>query len=262
MTIPHHLMFLRDDVRWWYKLAFIAVLVFFPLHARTAEAASLNLNPAAKAISIGGEFAVSVVVNSAGQNMNAASGVVSFPSDKLQVVSLSKSGSIFSLWVQEPSFSNAAGTVNFEGIVLNPGFTGSGGKIITINFKSKSAGEANIVFSSGEILANDGKGTNILGKLGGSLISISPTAGTAVPPSAQSLQPPTAALSSLGAGGLAPQPQISSPTHPEQDGWYNNNSPKFTWQVPQGVTAVRLSYDQDAKAVPWYPIVRRSLKNC
>ena len=66
--------------------------------------------------------------------MNAASGVISFPADKLEVVSLSKTGSVFTLWVQEPSFSNSAGTINFEGIVLNPGFIGAAGKTPTIKF--------------------------------------------------------------------------------------------------------------------------------
>src|SRR3989338_8837245 len=116
--------------------------------------------------------------------MNAASGVISFSSDKLEVASLSKTGSIFSLWVQEPSFSNSAGTVNFEGIALNPGFTGASGKLISINFKVKSVGDAPLTFSSGSVLANDGKGTNILANLGSGLFSVSaPTVGPQAPES-------------------------------------------------------------------------------
>ena len=104
--------------------------------------------------------------------MNAASGAISFPPDKLEVISLSKTGSIFTLWVQEPLFSNSSGAVNFEGIALNPGFTGIGGKLITVNFKAKAAGAAVLNFSSGSVLANDGKGTNILANLGSAQFSL------------------------------------------------------------------------------------------
>src|SRR3989344_8514414 len=91
----------------------------------TAQAATLYFSSSSGTQAVGTTFSVGVYVSSADQAMNAASGVISFPADKLAVESLSKSGSIFSLWVQEPSFSNSAGAVNFEGIVLNPGFTGA-----------------------------------------------------------------------------------------------------------------------------------------
>ena len=106
--------------------------------------------------------------------MNAASGVISFPTDKLGVVSVSKTNSVMNLWVQEPTFSNTRGTVNFEGIALNPGYTGSQGTIITITFRTKSAGQANIKFSSGSVLANDGVGTNILIGFSNANITIQP----------------------------------------------------------------------------------------
>ena len=96
-------------------------------------------SPSSGEYAVGGVFSVSVYVSSADQAMNAASGAISFPPDKLEVISLSKTGSIFTLWVQEPLFSNSSGAVNFEGIALNPGFTGIGGKLITVNFKAKAA---------------------------------------------------------------------------------------------------------------------------
>jgi hypothetical protein len=114
--------------------------------------------------------------------MNAASGVVSFPTDKLQVVSVTKSGSIFSLWVQDPSFSNSSGKVNFEGIVLNPGYTGSRGKLVNITFRTRAEGSATISFLSGSVLANDGSGSNILTSSGKATINITPKLATTLPP--------------------------------------------------------------------------------
>jgi len=116
-----------------YKIAL--VFIFLGMVPLVAEAATLYFSPSSGAYTVGGTLSVNVYVSSADQAMNAASGVISFSQDKLEVASLSKSGSIITLWVQEPTFLNSAGTVNFEGIVLNPGFTGVAGKIITTNFR-------------------------------------------------------------------------------------------------------------------------------
>ncbi len=86
--------------------------------------------------------------------MNAVSGAISFPKN-LTVSSVSKANSIISLWTVEPTFSNSAGTVNFEGIVLNPGFTGDNGKVMSITFTAKSSGIAAVSYTSGSVLAND-----------------------------------------------------------------------------------------------------------
>ncbi len=146
------------------KIFFVSLfsLVFFGSSFLFVSAATLSLSPSTGTRSVGSSFSVSIYVGSSDQAMNAVSGVISFPSNKLSVVSLSKSGSIVGLWAQEPTFSNNAGTINFEGIVLNPGFTGAAGKVLTITFQAKSIGSTALSFSSGSILANDGSGTNIL----------------------------------------------------------------------------------------------------
>ena len=108
-----------------YKIALI--FLFFGLLPVSTEAATLYFSPSSGEYVVSRTLSVSVYVSSAGQAINSASGIISFPQDKLEVTSLSRTGSIFTLWVQEPSFSNSAGTVNFEGVVLNPGFTGATG---------------------------------------------------------------------------------------------------------------------------------------
>ncbi len=171
--------------------------------------------------------------------MNAASGVLLFPADKLQVVSLSKSGSIFNLWIQDPSFSNSAGTVNFEGIVLNPGFIGSSGKILSVTFRVKAEGVIPITFSSGSVLANDGKGTNILTDMENARFQI----GVAVP-KVPGITTPSKIM------GVPPAPEISSPTHPDPSKWYAVKGAQFTWAVPKDTTAVRLAFGKNPQTVP------------
>lgn len=227
------------------KIKFLAssvfVVVFFTALPAAAQAASLYFSPSAGSYAVDQNFTIGVYVSSSDQAMNAASGVISFPKDKLEVASLSKNGSIFNLWVQEPSSSNTLGTVNFEGIILNPGFTGSAGKIITVNFKTKAAGNAHLTFSSGSVLANDGKGTNILSGLGNALLSVSvPTTGPQAP---QATTPSEIT-------GVPLAPKISSPTHPDPEKWYADNNPKFEWSLPKGVKGVNLLADKNPNTNP------------
>src|SRR5688572_433891 len=107
-----------------------------------ASTASLFLSPNTGKYAAGKTFTVGVYVSSPAESMNAASGTIDFPADILQVTGLSKSGSIVSLWVQEPSYSNVNGSINFEGLVLNPGFKGNSGKLLSITFRVKTANEA------------------------------------------------------------------------------------------------------------------------
>ena len=146
--------------------------IFYILNPLLVHAATLNFSPSTVLRTVGSTFSVSVSISSANKAMNAASGIISFPKDQLEVTNISKTNSVMNLWVQEPTFSNTQGTVSFEGIALNPGFIGSRGVILTITFRTKSVGQAKIKFSSGSVLANDGVGTNILDGLGNATISI------------------------------------------------------------------------------------------
>jgi hypothetical protein len=228
-----------------FLIPFVLAVVFFIALPAAASAASLYFSPSSGAYEAGKTFSASVYVSSADQTMNAASGVISFSKDKLEISSLSKGGSIFSLWVQEPAFSNSTGIINFEGIVLNPGFSGSGGKIMTINFKVKSAGQAVLNFFSGSILANDGAGTNILGGLGSANYQLSAaTAGPGTPTKQITEQKSTAAA------GAPAAPQVLSSTHPDSNKWYNNKNPRFSWTLPAGVTGVGIYFSESPASNP------------
>jgi len=204
-----------------------------------AQAASLYFSPSSGSYFTGQTFTVSVFVSSSDQAVNAASGIISFPQDKFQIISLSKTGSIMSLWVQEPSFSNSSGTVSFEGIVLNPGFIGSNGKIINIILKAKTSGVIPLSFSSAAVLANDGKGTNILTSSGSAKYNITTTTTRVTSPSI-----PT---------GDARAPKvvnISSETHPDSDKWYSSATAKFSWGLTDDIISTRLLISKSPKAYP------------
>ncbi len=209
---------------------FFIILGVFAASSVSVHAASLYFSPDSGNFTEDHSFTVSVYVESADQAMNAASGVVSFPIDKLQVVDISKTGSVFNLWVQEPSFSNLDGTARFEGIVLNPGFIGSAGKILSITFRPRAASSPRLTFSSGSVLANDGNGTNILKSLGDSQYEISAAAYS--PPHSASI----------------PEPVIRSSTHPDESKWYNASTAEFSWDIPAGVDGVAYALNSDSEA--------------
>jgi hypothetical protein len=155
----------------------ICIVVFFYAWAGMAHAASLYFSPTTGNYGVGETISVGVYSQSQDQSMNAVSGGITFSPNLLQVVSISKAGSIVSLWAQEPTYSNAVGTVSFEGLIPNPGYQGGSGKIVTVTFRVKAVGSAGLTFASGSVLANDGNGTDILKSRGSALFTLQEGAG-------------------------------------------------------------------------------------
>ncbi|MBI2552805.1 hypothetical protein HYW17_05930 [Candidatus Uhrbacteria bacterium] len=223
-----------------FFVCFSLLLVSFSVGS-AAQAAALYISPSAGSYNVGKTFSVTVGISSADRAVNAASGAISFPQDKLEITALSKTGSIFSLWVQEPVFNNSAGTVSFEGIVLNPGFTGASGKILGVTFRVKAAGAAPLNFSSGSVLANDGKGTNILSSLGSASFALEvPVTGPAAPE----------ATTPVPAAGVPAAPQVSSSTHPDPNRWYAKKTATFSWLSSSGITGVNVLADRNPNTDP------------
>jgi hypothetical protein len=173
---------------------FIFLFIFF-CRVDFAQAASLYFSPSSKTVNVGDIVKISVVLNTSGETINNAEATVSFPTEMLEVVSIAK-GSVFSLWVEEPSFSNNAGSVSFNGGIPTPGYAGSAGNLISITFRAKKSGTASIYFASGAARANDGLGTDVLAGMGQALLTL--VEKTTTPP--DETKPPT---------------EITPPTKPE-----------------------------------------------
>jgi hypothetical protein len=140
----------------------VFAVIFFVISFSSAYAAELFVNPFDATVTEGDVIRLRVGVNTQGVSVNNGESTVSFPADLMQVVSIDTSSSIFDLWVSKPTFSNANGTISFNGGVANPGFTGSNGTLFWITGRAKKAGVANISLQSSFVRANDGLGTNVL----------------------------------------------------------------------------------------------------
>lgn len=136
-------------------------------------AADLYMYPNNKSFNVGQTFNVDVLVSSTDQQINAIGGVVYYSKDNLELLGVSKNGSIIQLWVVEPSYDSEK--VSFEGIILGSGgktWQSNNGKIITLQFKAKQPGQAQLYFAKSNVLANDGVGTNVLKNIGGANFKI------------------------------------------------------------------------------------------
>lgn len=143
----------------------IFILIFVP-RGEAEAGASLFLSPGNGRLRVGEQISVRVVLNTGGSAINAGEATIRFGATQLEVVRLTK-GPVFSLWAEEPHFSNSEGTIRFAGGLPAPGFNGSSGTILTIVFRAKAAGFAEVRFGEAAILADDGYGTNILGSVSG-----------------------------------------------------------------------------------------------
>src|SRR4051812_38499002 len=124
------------------KYLFITILfTFFPL---VTQAATLSFGGTSNT-KVGSTFNVPVLLNTEGaESANAVSASVVYPADLLTLVAISKGGSIITLWPSEPT--QESGTAHFEGVILNPGWSGRSGTVVTLTFQAKSAGTAAVAF--------------------------------------------------------------------------------------------------------------------
>lgn len=232
---------------------FLISYVSIASSVNAAGAASLYLSPSTGKHNIGDTFSISVYISSPDVSINAVSSVLSFPKDQVEVVSISKDDTIVSFWVQQPSFSNAIGTISFEGVILNPGFAGETGKIMTATLKVISAGSGVVSFTSASTLANDGLGTNVLKGLRNvsfvfGNLDTPPATDNRIKVSPTPVSPPS--VSVLSEVTTPSAPVVSSTTHPDSNLWYSQKNVRVNWEIPSGITNVRHVLSKDSNIAP------------
>jgi len=191
-------------------LVLLVVILFLSITSpAAAQQASLYLAPSRGTFLIGSTFSVSIYVDTKGSKINVVELDLKFPSDLLQVTSPTAGESFVSQWLTPPSYSNEGGTISFKGGIPE-GIVTSAGLVSTITFRARSAGIAGVEFlDSSKVLLADGKGTPVFTTNIGGIYEI--------------LIPPPEG------------PKINSPTHPDQEIWYGDPNPQFSWEKEEGV---------------------------
>ncbi|KKU47568.1 hypothetical protein A3H10_02110 [Candidatus Uhrbacteria bacterium RIFCSPLOWO2_12_FULL_46_10] len=242
----------RDLIVWQKAAALVLIAIFyilysiFPISPANAGSASLSLVSSKRTYTVGENVAVSVILSTGDVSINAASATITFDQKKLSVVSVSRSGSVFTLWAEEPTFSNSQGVISLGGGLPTPGFSGRGAIIIRITFRAKEEGTTAVRFAGGTVLANDGLGTNVLAGLTGLDLTIQGRAVVTTPPEKPLERAPV--VTPPGQVPLAPV--ILSRTHPDESGWYRNAQPGIIWELPSDAKGVSVSIDQNANGDP------------
>ena len=184
-----------------------------------AEAATLYLTPQSQAVYQGDSFIVEVRIDTVEKEINAAKVSLTFPSDLLETIDLSKGNSVLTLWAEEPKLQERE--ISFAGGV--PGGFNGDGLLAKITFLGKEIGELEINFKEdSKVLLNDGKGT------------------------------PAEVEFRQGNYEIIKKPKnlpvISSQSHPDQNKWYSNTTLELYWDLVEGAEySYLLSYDSLAE---------------
>lgn len=231
------------------KITFFLALFFWGVVPHV-QAAVLQLVPEKQNMSINEEFTVEIRVDTEEQAINATQATVLFPNDVLELVSESRTGSTFSFWVEEPTISNENGTLSFIGGTAQ-GVSGNSLKVLTLNFKAKGTGTAELSISDAVVTASDGKGTNILGTVQNTNIQVGTTIVESETPTPSnttpvvSEQPKKVERTAVQATTLPETPNIRVPLYSNQSEWYSQIGDVIAlWDLPDDVTQVSASLSQ------------------
>jgi hypothetical protein len=221
---------------------FLFVSGFFV--AQSVFAAQVTFSPATGSYAANQTFTVTVQANPQGRNINAVEAKLSFDSSKLSVVSVSKTGSAFSLWTTEPTFSNSAGTIDFGGGSPTPFSARS--NLLSITFRALAEGAAPVTVTSASVLAADGLGTDVYAGPVNANFTVTAQAPTPTPtptPSEPTPQPPAPSTDddeTITFGDPPRAPEAGSTVFLDPEVWYSVKTGVFTWEVPFDVDEMAL----------------------
>ena len=218
-----HLHPLKNFSKTYFIFLFVFSLLFSVL-PRTSYASTIYLSPVGGSFTVGSTFDVSVLLDTKGKSINALQAFLSFPSDKLQVVSPSVGKSIIGVWTVAPKFNNNTGTLDLRGGIPG-GIITSGGVLTNITFRVKSVGEAIIkVTDDSRVFLDDGLATDDLGETSGAVYQLR-------------LPPPQG-------------PIVVSSSHPDQSAWYQSGEATLSFANESSVEGYSYVISNDPITIP------------
>ncbi|MCK9368541.1 cohesin domain-containing protein [Candidatus Dojkabacteria bacterium] len=130
--------------------------------SKEAEIPATFVIPDSKQYKIGEIFPVDLDISNPGKVINVVQADIYFDSELAEISDVSLDNSFAKVFVQK-EINNEKGFMRLTGGLPTPGFTEAKGHFAKVYFQAKSAGLLQISFlPTSQVLANDGKGTNIL----------------------------------------------------------------------------------------------------
>ncbi|MBI2523827.1 hypothetical protein HYW11_01235 [Candidatus Peregrinibacteria bacterium] len=252
-----------------------AALGLFFAGTDAALAAGIYVMPKQGNYARGETVVADVRINADGESINAAQARISWSPSVLELVEVSKDGSVFQFWVEEPVAAAGANAVSFIG-GASKGISGGALQLLKLKFKAIGVGTADLSLSNAAVTASDGKGTNILSKVSGASYTVGVQGGTpevkqpevkpeakseppavsAVPPPAKpepvaAPQPVKVERKAVPALSLPPKPELRVPLYPDEARWNNIVGETVVfWNVPDSVIAAASALDHSPLTVP------------
>lgn len=222
---------------------FIIGFTFFT--ASAAHAAVLYWVPAVGEWKTGDTLTADLKIDSEGVGINATQATIRFPQGLLETTSINKNDSAFSFWLEEPSFSNTAGTISFVGGTPY-GVSGASIKVLTATFTIKGPGTASLTASDAAITASDGAGTNVLSKTIDATYTLTATREATSPLPSKTTTEPTVVTPPqqivrpvVPAERTPKKPVVRIALYPNTTMWHNvSNIFTANWDLPRDVTEV------------------------
>ena len=142
-----------------FNLIVLAMLIYFfiPIDVAFAQTASVNIVAPAlegQSIQVGKEFQANIVINE-DNAINAFDFVINYSKGKAQFLEVQKTNSIVDIWTN--SGLNSPGQIFLSG-AISKSFSGKGGLIAGLRFKTISPGNLNISFGQSNVYMADGTG--------------------------------------------------------------------------------------------------------
>lgn len=222
----------------------VGVLFLLPL---LTQAADLRITPNSGTYSAGQTFTAVIQVVPGGDSVNAAEAQLSFDTAALSVVSVAKTGSVLTLWPVEPTFSNGAGTITFGGGHTAP--ITSPSTLLQVTFRASGEGEGEVSFTSGSVLAADGRGTDVLDNSIGASYTVSAQT-TPTPTESPTTPAGTNSEEAITFGDPPRAPEVGSTEFLDPDIWYNRTEGIFTWELPFDVDEVAVELATSSENEP------------
>ncbi|MFA6476082.1 MAG: hypothetical protein WCV68_01555 [Candidatus Paceibacterota bacterium] len=225
------------------KFGLVSLLVGLAVFS-SAQAATLELALEKGITSSKDDIVVLVTINSEGQDVNTAQASISFPANLLSVNKVDRTSSIFSFWLEEPSFDNTKGTIRFVGGSTS-GFTGASLKVMSISFRVKGSGSGRLGITDGAITASDGTGSNVYTTAKGLDINIPATADF------QAVKVEQARRAAVTAKELPALLGFDIPFYPDQTKW-NNRSASFQvkWKISPDTSQAAMVLNDKPNTIP------------
>lgn len=139
--------------RFWLILL---LATFYFLISSPVFAAQIFFDAQNTELAIDQEFQIDVLLNTEGESINAAEGIIIFPDDLLVFAGVKDGNSVINFWVEEPALKTRDKIV-FSGIVPG-GYAGERGLLFSLVFKAHKEGRGAIALRDVRALKNDGLG--------------------------------------------------------------------------------------------------------